>query len=194
MNNEDLLLKYRYSDPETRLEIEEILINKNRGLVNKILHSKLKYTDDLVQEGMIGLLEAIRKFDTNRGVKFSTFAYNYVRLRTTRFYMDDRLIRIPVWTYYNSLKIDVELKEDYSDCGGIFEMDYTHIEAFNKCLDIIKGKSEQLEYIFIHRMVLGKDLKEVGDELKLSMERVRQLEEKIRECLRSELEKLGYRI
>ena len=31
--------------------------------------------DDLVQEGFLGLLDALRRFDANRGVSFSTFAY-----------------------------------------------------------------------------------------------------------------------
>lgn len=35
--------------------------------------------DDLVQAGMIGLLEAIERFDTNRGVKFKTFAEFRIR-------------------------------------------------------------------------------------------------------------------
>lgn len=194
MTNEELMLKYRFSNQEGKLEIESIILDKNKNLVNKFLHSVLrKYTDDLFQEGMIGLLEAVRKFDTDRGVKFSTFAHNYVRLRTCRFLINDRMIRCPVGAYYQNKAVDVATVEDYTlECENSYEVDYTHIEAFNKCLEIMKTKNEQLEFIFIHRMVLGKSLEEVAKEIGITSEWVRQTEDKIRECLRKELEKLGY--
>lgn len=193
MKNEDWLLKYKYAKEKEKLEIEAILVEKNLGLVNKVVHNRLKHTEDLFQEGTIGLLEAIRKYDSDRGVKFSTFAYNYIRLRATRAYINDRMIRFPVHLYYNS-KIDVELKEDFTELGGCYDLDYTHIEAFNKCLEIMNGKSEQLEYVFIHRMILGKDLKDVAKSLDVCLEWVRQIEEKIRDMLRDELVDLGYEL
>ncbi|WP_434302634.1 sigma-70 family RNA polymerase sigma factor [Clostridium botulinum] len=40
---------------------------------------KHKYTyEDLFQEGCVGLMKAANRFDSNRGIKFSTYAYLYV--------------------------------------------------------------------------------------------------------------------
>jgi RNA polymerase primary sigma factor len=53
--------------------------------------------NDLVQEGSIGLLKAIRRFDWRRGYRFSTYATWWIRQTVTRAIANDaRLIRLPV--------------------------------------------------------------------------------------------------
>jgi RNA polymerase primary sigma factor len=54
---------------------------------------------DLVQEGNIGLIKAVEKYDYNRGCKFSTYAIWWIRQAITRALADKaRIIRIPVHT------------------------------------------------------------------------------------------------
>lgn len=52
--------------------------------------------EDLVQEGMLGLERAIVKFDSSRGYKFSTYAYNWIRQSIFRAISNKaRAIRLP---------------------------------------------------------------------------------------------------
>lgn len=106
------------SQPETRLLIavvqtahadadraQQALLLTNARLVQQIV---LRYAgiasglerNDLLQEGAMGLLTAVSKFDLTRGTMFSTCATQWIRQRVLRALQDQNaIIRVPVWQH-----------------------------------------------------------------------------------------------
>ncbi|WP_417912658.1 sigma-70 family RNA polymerase sigma factor [Candidatus Electronema sp. TJ] len=93
---EELAIRFRETgDPEAAYR----LVSANLRLVVKVAMDFQKYWMqnfmDLVQEGNVGLVQATKKFDPYRGVKFSYYAAYWIRAYILKFIMDNwRLVKI----------------------------------------------------------------------------------------------------
>lgn len=68
--------------PERKHEAQEIIIRKSQGYVIKLAKRYVQRgveIEDLIQEGNIGLMQAIERFDITRGFRFLTYADDWVR-------------------------------------------------------------------------------------------------------------------
>lgn len=95
----DILLDLELGREEAR-QGKESLVRANLRLVisvsKKFLNRGLQLPD-LIQEGNIGLMKAVEKYDYKRGYKFSTYATWWIRQAITRGIADQgRTIRLPV--------------------------------------------------------------------------------------------------
>jgi RNA polymerase sigma-32 factor len=76
----------------------QALISANLRLVVKLAfqyHREWSSVLDLIQEGNVGLMEALKRFDPYRGVRFSSYAQYWIRAMILRFLMDNyRIVRL----------------------------------------------------------------------------------------------------
>jgi RNA polymerase sigma-32 factor len=93
---EELAMRFNETkDPEAAYQ----LVTANLRLVVKVAMDFQKYWMqnflDLIQEGNVGLVQAVKKFDPYRGVKFSYYAAYWIRAYILKFIMDNwRLVKI----------------------------------------------------------------------------------------------------
>ena len=117
MTDENIILLRKFRDGQTAAE--QTLIEKNTGLVHSVAH-RFAYCgteyEDLVQIGMIGLIKAIRNFDCEKGVMFSTYAVPVIIGEIRKFLRDD-----------GAVKVSRSIRENYirlQKAGQLFEYEH----------------------------------------------------------------------
>ena len=189
---------------------------------------------DLIQEGNMGLIKAVDKYDVSKGFKFSTYATYWIKQAISRAVMDQaRNIRIPVhiielmsnikkverdfqqvhgrepkeaevaavlgievkkvkeaYTWMkDTTSLDIMIGDDEDTTVGSFIEDESVVPAFTaieendrttaikNILDTLNGREKM---VIVRRFGIGLDraetLDEIGKELGLSRERIRQIE------------------
>lgn len=93
LNNKELLEKLDSGD----ISVQSELVENNMGLVYSIagkFDNRAYEREDIIQIGAMGLVKAVKKFDTSFGVQFSTYAVPMILGEIKRFLRDDGAIKV----------------------------------------------------------------------------------------------------
>jgi len=94
---EEIVLGKRVREKDDTAAAQRLIISNLRLVVKIAIEYQRHWTDlfDLVQEGNLGLIQAVKKFNPYRGIRFSTYASFWIRAYALKFLMENyRLVKI----------------------------------------------------------------------------------------------------
>lgn len=157
-----------YMDPERLVEQYHALV---KSVASKHSAAHLS-ADDLYQEGMIGLLEANKRFDPSRGTQFSTYAHYWISKRILSAVGDE--VQSPA---------DPSTLEDVPDTSAGPVVDTQLLSRLPKDMPVLERQVIILSYEKSYTIA------QIADRLDISRERVKQLRGKALRRLRTGMER-----
>lgn len=190
MSDEDILARIRISEDNDAMEY---LIKKYMPLVKK--ESRKLYiigaeNEDLIQEGMIGLIKAIRDYSDNKGAAFSTFATVCIRRQMiTAVKSSNRKKHSPLNSYV-SLYVsdddsDIELVDELV-ADSNFEPEEILIDRMKResVYDMIETRLSKYEKLVLTEYLTGDSYETIGKRINKTPKSIDNAIQRIRKKLK----------
>ncbi len=175
-------------------EAEQKLVTGNLRLVVKIAMDYHRYhlnVMDLIQEGNVGLMRAVRKFDPDRGTRFSTYASFWIRAYVLKYLMDSwSIVKVGTKDSQRKLFFSLNKAKDKLERDGVA----ISSEVLAENLDVSAADIDDMQIRLTNGDVsLDESLYEGGDELVDTIASGEDVEETVSEKQRTEMlrEKMG---
>jgi len=181
---------YIHLDPEiyhrkNEKEIRDKIIMNFLALVKsrmKHFHIEFDDMDDLMSEGMIGLINAVDHFDPDRGVQFITFATSYIDGYIKTFFshkiptesLDDEISED--LTRLDTIQSNIDIENEYID------EDYKKYQLgeIEKVLITLPEKHQEV----YRALMSGLTIHDVAKMFQLSVEKVNQIMKKVERAIK----------
>lgn len=178
------------------MNIEQTIID-NQKMIYKAAGYFNKYQDkeDLIQEGNLGFIKAIRNYDGNKGAKVTTYAYGYITGEMKRYAREDKGIKISRDITKLNLKIEkarIKLCQKLMREPSIKELsDYLEIPEYNiaeslRAVNLLESIDDKIgndegKELTLHDVIPEKTAVDIDTliSLKTELERLQPFERKL---------------
>ncbi len=190
----------------------EELIRRNLSFVVAIARRHMGRggrLDDLIQEGNVGLLKAVEKFDTGKGTRFSTYAIWWIRAYIQKYLKEshssvrggedgarrglrDVSLDLPIDEDGETTALDRLPDEGPGPEQRFFQGEVGH--NVRRSLERVRGRIGEMGWSIVEERLESDDpktLEQLGKRFGVSRERVRQVELKTRTFLHDYLQEFG---
>ena len=132
----EFITKAQQGDKEASDFIIENNLSLVMAIVDKYCRKESDYLD-LVQEGNLGLIKAINKFDSTKNTSFSTYAYHWIRQSVAR----------AIQEQFKTINVPVPVYEDYNKCIEVEQKLTAQLQRMPTLDEISKASNFSINYI-----------------------------------------------
>ncbi len=164
----ELAIRYREEDDQ---QAAYRLVTSNLRLVVRIamLYNRV-YTNamDLIQEGNIGLLEAVKRFDPDKGARLPTYATWWIKAYIIKFIIDNfRIVRVGTTNERRKLLFNLRKEKERLRLKGIEPTHKLIAQRLNVSVEDVREIEQNIESsdVSLESPVAGSDSIQFGDTL-----------------------------